>query len=134
MPVPNTLCDREMQKFQADKDGDTAVNVIVNQDAADPIPVVFTSSASTPTITNLSVPLANTEVSHALTASVKEIYLRVRGIANLQYAFTATESGTKFITVPKGAHHIIEGINITSGTLYVQCDKASQTVEIRERA
>ena len=84
-----------------------------------------------PKVYNVSVALANTEVSQALTADTKAFTIRVRGSANLKLAFTATESATTFITIPRGANYGIDGLKF-NGTLYFQTDKASQTVEILE--
>jgi hypothetical protein len=84
-----------------------------------------------PTIYNVSVPLANTEVSQALSANTVQILIKVRGRANLQLAFTSTESATNYITISPGAARVIDGIDFT-GTLYFQTDKPGQTVEIEQ--
>lgn len=81
-------------------------------------------------ITNLSV--GTTEVAHALTASLKQIIIRCRGIADLQIAFTITESGTNYITIPKRTTFSLGDINFSSKTLYVKAEVAAQTVEILE--
>lgn len=89
-------------------------------------------AASSQKITNLSLPMANTEVSHTLSANLKQIIIKLRGIADLKFSFTATESGTKFITIPKGATLSLIELNFASETVYFQSPKASQTVEILE--
>jgi hypothetical protein len=94
--------------------------------------IARTQQARNIEITNLSVPLASTEVSHVLQSNVKRIVLRARNLAKLQVAFVATESGTKYITVPKGVTLDLDGIDLSSSTIYVQSDKASTTVEILE--
>ena len=87
---------------------------------------------STPTIYNVTTPgTANTETSQILTSGTKQFTIRVRGNANLQFAFVATESGTNYITVPARASYTVTDINF-SGTIYFQTDKASQDVEIME--
>lgn len=86
---------------------------------------------SSPTIYNVSAPTANTEVSQALSTGVKSFLIRVRGNARLQLAFVATESGTKYITVPPGVSYHEDRLNF-SGTLYFQTNKSAQTVEIIE--
>lgn len=83
-------------------------------------------------ITNLSVPLVATEVSHVLQSSVKRIVMRARNYAQLQIAFVSTESGTNYITIPQGATLDLDGIDFLSKTVYVQSNKASTTVEILE--
>ena len=64
---------------------------------------VSVTGATNVEITNLSLPTANTEVSHSLQSGLKELRIRARGIAKLQYAFVSTESGTKYWTIPIGA-------------------------------
>lgn len=86
---------------------------------------------SDPIVYNVSVPLANTEVSQALNASTKRFTIRVRGTSKMQLAFAAGTSGTVFITLPAGTTYTEDGINFT-GTLYFQTEKASQVVEILE--
>ena len=90
-----------------------------------------TIGAVNPTIYNVVVANAATEESQALSAKVKAFTIRVRGIANLQFAYVSTESGTKFITVPKGSSYSKDNLNFT-GTLYFQTDEDSQVVEIEE--
>lgn len=85
----------------------------------------------TPTIYNVSVPLAATEVSQALSAGVKRFTIKVRGNSTLQLAFTSGQSGTNYISIPFGCTYTEDGLNF-SGTLYFQTVKASQTVEILE--
>ena len=85
----------------------------------------------TPTIYNVVTGLSGVESSQALTAGTKQILIRTRGLANLQISFVATESATKFITIPKNSSYTIGDINF-SGTLYFQADKDVQTVEILE--
>ena len=92
---------------------------------------VTISASSTPVIYNVSVPLAATEVSQALSANTKKFTIKVRGNSNLQLAFVVTESGTKFITVPRSASYSEDALGF-SGTLFFQCDQPSQTVEIVE--
>lgn len=88
-------------------------------------------AATTPTIYNVSVPLANTEVSQALNPATKMFTIKTRGIATLQLAFNPGDSGTLFLTVPAGAAYTQEGLNF-SGIIYLQTSKAGQVVEILE--
>ena len=92
--------------------------------------ILGSNANTTVTIFNKSVPTASTEESQTLPANTKEFILRVRGNkANLQLAYTATESGSKFITVRKGA--VYKDSNFYTGqTIYFQTDVGSQTVEI----
>jgi hypothetical protein len=96
-------------------------------------PIAQLKASSTPTIYNKSVPTANTEVSQALSANTKQFIIRVRGHGStLKLAYVATESGTNYITIPKGCSMEVRNVDLTSTTLYFQCDVASQTVEIQE--
>lgn len=84
----------------------------------------------TPTIYNLSVPLANTEVSQALPTNFKKLLVRCRGNARTQFSFTSGQSGTNYITIPMGSSYSADGLMVASGTIYLQTSQASQTIEI----
>jgi len=94
--------------------------------------VFLVASTTSPTITNLSVPTANTEVDHTLQTNVKKIRIKNRDNGRLQFAFIDTESGTTYITIPPGGEYVEDGLNFALGTLSIQSNKASQTVEILE--
>lgn len=84
-------------------------------------------------ITNLTMPgSANTETSLALTADLKQLTIRSRTTAKLQFSFTATESGTNYITIRPGTVWRMDQISFASSTLYIQSNKASNVVEIME--
>lgn len=87
------------------------------------------STPTNPVIFNVDLPTANTEVSQNLGTNVKKIYIRCRGNARIQYAFTATESGIEWITIARGSVRDIADINYT-GSIYLQASEDSQTVEI----
>ena len=82
-------------------------------------------------ITNLTISTINTEVSHSLIANLKTLLVRHRGIANVKYSFVNGESGTKYITLPRGSTKIIENILFSSKVLYLQADKTG-ILEIEE--
>lgn len=87
---------------------------------------------SSPNIYNIITPVtANTETSQVLTNGTKQFTIRVRGESELKFSFVATESSTKFITVPKRSSYTVNDINL-SATIYFQVDKPSQVVEILE--
>lgn len=94
-----------------------------------PQTLAITGTDTTVTIFNVSVPSANTEVSQALPSNTKRFILRVRGNAKLQLAYTVTDSGTLFVTVPGKASYEDENF-YTSQTLFFQTNLSSQTVEI----
>lgn len=84
-----------------------------------------------PLVYNVSVPLANTEVSQTLSSAVKRFTIRVRGNSRLKLAFALGESSTNYITIPPGCTYTEDGLGF-SGVLYFQTVKASQVVEILE--
>lgn len=89
-------------------------------------------TAGTPTIYNVSVPFASTEVSQVLSSLTKMFTIRVRDSGSkLQLAFVTTDSGTKFITIPRGNSYTVENLNF-SGTLFFQTSVPDQIVEILE--
>ena len=83
-------------------------------------------------ITNLSIPLANTEYSLALQNSLKKVIIRCRGDAKLQLTFVSGETNTKYFTIEKNNSLELSDLDLSSTTLYVRSDKASQIVEIWE--
>ena len=88
-------------------------------------------AGANPYIYNVAIPLADTEVEQALNGGVKQLVIRVRGMADLKLAFVSTESGTKYITIPSGCSLCFDGI-LFSGKLCMQTNKPSQVVEVLE--
>jgi len=87
--------------------------------------------ANTPQIFNVSIPLANTEVSQALPTGTKYFLIRVRGSSSLlKLAFSAGTSGTTFVEVNRGTVYSSPVVTAGSVTLYFQTTQASQTAEI----
>lgn len=82
-------------------------------------------------ITNLSLGTPSTEESHSLQDSLKSIIIRSRDTAKLQVAFTATESGTKYLTIPGNATLALDALEFSGKILYVQSNQVT-TVEIVE--
>lgn len=89
-----------------------------------------TTPPATPTIANVAIATVNTEVSHALPANTVRFFLRVRTAAKVQLAYTVAQSGTIFITIPRGANFFEGDISTASLTLYFQADVAPNTMEI----
>lgn len=88
-------------------------------------------ASTSPTVYNVSVPLANTEISQVLSSGTKQFTIRVRGTAKLQLSFTSGQSGITFITVFPGGSYSVSDLNF-DGVLYFQTNKVSQIVEILE--
>jgi len=107
--------------------GDGVEILSINADGS--INVKFVNTDTTATIFNKAVPLANTEVSQVLPVDTKRFIMRARGNSELQFSFTALESGSKFITIPRRANY--EDPNFySSATVYFQTSLSSETVEI----
>lgn len=111
--------------------GETARRVNVVNTLGDPVPVIFASGSATAlTIANVSVPLANTEVSYLIPASTKKIQIKARGRSKIQYAFVLGDSSLNYITIWPGFSQEIEDILLSSSTIYFQTSLASETVEV----
>lgn len=123
--------DRQHGSFEQDS-VDEGINrrVQIKNSVSDPVPVTSDPS-TTPTIYNVSAPTANTEVSQALNANVKQIMIRVRGNARAKIAFVATESATNYFSLPAGATLTLDKLS-ASVTLYMQTDKNTQVIEVLE--
>jgi len=86
---------------------------------------------STPSIFNVSVPLANVEVSQVLPSNTKKFTIRVRDSkASIQLAYSSGQSSTNYLQINRGTGYTEEGINATTLTLFFQVSHASQIVEI----
>ena len=103
-------------------------------DSAAPLEVNTNSTASTPTVYNISALIAGTEYSQALPVGTKKLTAKVRSsgvAANMQFSYTAGQTATNFIKVPFGAFYQEDGLNTTSGVIfYFQTNQPSQVVEL----
>ena len=84
---------------------------------------------TTATTYNVSVPLASTEVSLALPSNCKEFILRSRGREEVKLAYTATESGTKFLTV-RGTAVYRDSNFYAAQTIYFQTSVPGAIIEV----
>lgn len=82
-------------------------------------------------ITNLVIAIPNSEVNHSLSDGLKVVEFRARGTAEIKYAFTALESGTKYMTVPACSSQTFDGLTLNGKTLYLQTSAAT-VIEIIE--
>lgn len=82
-----------------------------------------------PVIVNLVLTEANTEYSYALGPYVKKFLLQARGTDDLQLAFVAGESNSKFFTL-KGSAVYFEDHIFGPITLYLQSASVGSIVEI----
>ena len=82
-------------------------------------------------ITNYNIAIASTEYSHSLQSNLKQLIIKPRGDARLQVSFASGESGTKYVTIPKGAVLNMSDLTFSGKTLYMQANKTG-IVEIME--
>lgn len=85
-----------------------------------------------PFIYNLSMPLAGTEYSQALSSGTKKLMIRMRTKARAQIAFAMGASGTLFFTIEPGCVYSEENLDLEGATIYIQSTAASQIAEILE--
>lgn len=83
-----------------------------------------------PIVENVSIPLADTEVSHVLPTGTKRFLIKLRDAAIMKLSYAVGTSGTVFLTIPKNCFYSEERIGAGTTTLYLQSPTASQTVEI----
>lgn len=85
-------------------------------------------------ITNIVTPgTPGTEFSHTLRSDIKAFRMRIRGNAIIQIADNTGETNTKFWTIRGGTVYSEDNFkDIVSGTMYMECNKANEVVEIRE--
>lgn len=84
-----------------------------------------------PTVANVSIPLAGTEQSYTFPLDTKQFLLQLRGVGSrLQFSYVAGTSGTTYVTLYSGAFYAEKDIDNASLTIYFQASQASQTLEI----
>jgi hypothetical protein len=92
---------------------------------------VDSQTVGSPTIANITVPLASTEVSYALPTGSTRFRIRTRNSAKLQLAYVSGDSGTQFETIRPGVVLEEQGLDSTIAfTLYFQTPAAGTIVEI----
>jgi hypothetical protein len=85
----------------------------------------------TPTINNVSLPLASTEVSFTIPLGTKRFELKTRNTAILQLSYAVGQSGTSFLSIPSGCSYTEMGLDpVATITIYMQTLIANTTVEI----
>lgn len=93
--------------------------------------IVDSDTVSTPTVSNVAVPLANTEVSFTFPTGTKRFDLKTRNTATLKISYSAGQSGTTYLTLHAGSMYSETGINpAVSLSIYFQSATAGSLVEI----
>lgn len=82
----------------------------------------------TPTIANITTPMANVEYNYTYPTNTKKIYIKARG-GVLKIAYASGQTATNYIYVSKGSSYSIDGVK-TSATVYFTSDKVNDTIEI----
>jgi|PlaIllAssembly_1097288.scaffolds.fasta_scaffold1221359_2 hypothetical protein len=83
-------------------------------------------------ITNLSIPLKNTEHSVVLSSNLKQLRIRCREYAILKYSFVSGDSGLKYWSIPKGCTENLIDLDFNGVVLYIQSSHDAITVEVME--
>ncbi len=84
-----------------------------------------------PTIKNVDLTSANTEVSYELPQHTNEFHIRLRDIGfALKVAMVEGDSGTTYFTVQNGETHVERGVKASKTTLYLQSSQASMVAEV----
>lgn len=134
MPVftysPDNERDNNRRSFVADKNGDAARNVrdVNTHDKLDAVIAALGGSTNTtPTIFNVSCPVAGTEYSQALPANTKCFMIKARKNSRIDFGYASGLS--TFVTIPPG--NSFEDKNLYSAqTVYFECSLADEVVEI----
>ena len=85
-----------------------------------------------PVIQNIPVQAANTELPISIPANTGRLFLKVRGgLASLQLAWEANQSGTVFLSIGPGGHYYEDGLDLSlARNLYLRCSRAGVTIEV----
>jgi hypothetical protein len=103
---------------------DGALNVYVENSSG-------SSLATTPTIFNVTVALANQEMSQSLPVNTKKFFIKVRNAtSSLKFAFSAGATSTDYISLNRGFSYSSDNVLLASTILYFQTDVPAQVVEI----
>lgn len=88
-------------------------------------------TATTPIVANVSIPIANTEVSYALPSSTKFFKIQNRSNGLMKLAYSVGTSGTTYWTLFPGQQYCENNIaSSASLTLYFQSPQAAQLLEV----
>lgn len=131
--MPFSQRDREFTNFQDRGDGTTNrfVTDTVAQGKLDAILVALGGAGSantTPTISNFTATLADTEYSFALPANCKGFTIRSRKIARINFGY-ASGVNALYFSIPLGGFYTDNNF-YSSQTIYFSSSVASNVLEI----
>ena len=92
-----------------------------------PLNIVL-GGGGTPTIYNISAPIANTEYSQSLPTGTTSITIKARNTGILQIYFTSGSS--TWITLKQGAVFFENGLNLIGKSLFFKSSLAGEVVEV----
>ena len=90
---------------------------------------------ATPTAYNVTLTVADTEYSQALTANTREFRFRGRTLYDVRYSFSTGKVATPtapYLTLPAGSDYWSDNLNLASTTLYLASSQADVVIEIEE--
>ena len=90
---------------------------------------------TTPTLYNVTLTVADTEYSQALTSNTREFRFRCRTLYDVRFAFATGKVATPtapYLTLPGGCDYWSDNINLAATTLYLASSEAGVVVEIEE--
>lgn len=94
--------------------------------------ISITVGKDVPAIYNLTSPAIGTEFSQALSSGTKSFLIRVRGTSGAELQMGFSSGFTNYVTIPRGNSFKEDGLDLTSTTIYLKCNKAGETIEILE--
>ena len=84
-------------------------------------------------VRNISLPIANTEITITLNASTKMFVLQNRDVGLLKLSYALGQSGTAYFTIWPGNKYSVSNLSGSSAiSLYIQSPKGLQTLELEE--
>lgn len=87
--------------------------------------------ATTPAISQVLMPTANTEYSFTFPADCKQFQVKLQSDATLKVAYVLGDSGSLFLTVPRYCFYAESNLTLPGTvTLYFQCTQPSQVLEV----
>ncbi len=123
--------DKHYQRFKLDIGGDGVSSPVLD---------IATSVKQQPPVTaftayNLTLTVADTEYSQALTANTRELRFRCRTLYDVRYSYSTGKVATPtapWLTLPAGSDYHADNLNLTAKVIYFATDQAGVIMEIEE--
>lgn len=125
-----TATEYTLRQLLTELESDTLPTDAATQTTLAAILAAMESLPTAPVIYNVTMTLANTEYSQALPSNTRKFLVRCRGAYAIKVCFTASGSGTLYVSVPSGMTYWEDQINDAAITLYFQCATAAQVAEL----